>query len=144
MWNETNNAKPAATGNENFSVVCGLPGALWSKQIIIVNGTEIVDPSSNPGPWKNHIECLFNYSKEFQETVMKSAKWIKDVPHKRGMHLTKSGNEGTYNQSYVDRRAGINKGNWEEFVIPLSSDIITATRYLPPGYKIEIVLNRFV
>lgn len=105
---------------------------------------QIVDPSSNPGPYKSHIECLFNFSKEFQEIVMKSAKWILDEPQKQGMHLTKTGNESTYNKGYVERRAGIKTGNWEEFVIPLCSDVITSTRYLPPGYKIEIVLNRCV
>ena len=39
VYNETKEAEPAAS--ENFSVVCGLAWALWSKIIFLINGTEV-------------------------------------------------------------------------------------------------------
>ena len=121
-----------------FSVVCNLYSALFSKVIVKINGTEISDPTSNPVPYKSYIENLLNYSKDFQETVLRSAKWVLDKPGKSGRYLTQAaaktaGFEGEFNQSYVDRREGLDAGGYNEFCIPLPSDIVTAQRYLPPG-----------
>ena len=119
-------------------MVCNLYSALFSKVIVKINGTEISDPTSNPVPYKSYIENLLNYSKEFQETVLRSAKWVLDKPGKSGRYLTKAaaktaGFEDEFNQSYVDRREGLEGGGYNEFCIPLPSDIVTAQRYLPPG-----------
>lgn len=96
---------------------------------------------------KTFIENLLNYSKDFQQTVLKSAHWIPDVPYKTGKYLsqeaaTAANAKTSFNQAYVDRRVGLKTGAYKEFCIPLPSDVITAQRYLPPGFVLEITLQR--
>ena len=138
-----NTTKKAPVATENWSVVCNLFASLFSKVIVKINGTEISDPTSNPVPWKSYIENLLNYSKDYQQTVMISARWIPDIAKKDGHYLTEedanaANKKSEFSQAYVDRRAGIATGSWIEFCIPLPSDIITATRYLPPGYTVSL------
>ena len=91
-----------------------------------------------------------NYSKDFQDTVLKSScHWIPDTPYAgAGKFLTEAAakeanpNNPKYNQGYVDRRKGLHLGGWQEFNIMLPSDIVTCQRYLPPSYVVEVVLHR--
>ena len=110
---------------------------------------QISDPSSSPTPYKSYIENLLNYSKDFQDTVLKSScHWIPDTPYAGDItHLTDTNPEtkkkyDKFNQGYVDRRAGLKLGGWQEFNIMLPSDIVTCQRYLPPSYVVEVILHR--
>lgn len=143
IFNKTKNAAPAAT--ENWSTANNFYHALFSKPVVKINGTEISDPSSNPYPYKSFFECLMNYSKEFKLTVLKSSHWIEDKPYKTARVLQETTNgtkNAKFNQAYVDRREGLSGGAYNEFNIPLLSDIITCKKFLPPGYTIEITLTR--
>ena len=143
VFNKTKNKAPEPT--ENWSTANNFYHSQFSKPVVKINGTEISDPSSNPYPYKSFIECLLNYSKEFKETVLKSSHYIEDKPYKTAKVLEETTN-GTknpkFNQAYVDRREGLSGGAYNEFNIPLQSDIITAKKFLPPGYSIEVTLTR--
>ena len=138
IQNKTKNADPAST--EDWSVVNNFYQSLISKVIVKINGTEISDASSNPYPYKAYIETLLNYTKQFKTTVLKSAHWMEDIPGKTGRTITKT--DTGFNQGYLDRREGLSGGGYNEFVILLHSDVITCEKHLPPGYGIEISIQR--
>ena len=144
VFNTTTNAAPAET--ENWSVINNFYQSLFSKVIVKINGTEISDPSSNPYPYKSYIETLLNYSNDFKEKILTASHWFEDPPNKTARVLEKKKSDGSenalFNPAYVERRTGIEKGAYNEFNLPIHSDIITATKYLPPNYSLEIILTR--
>ena len=138
IYNETTKAAPAPT--ENWSVCNNFYSSIWSKVIVRVNQTELSDPSTNPNPYKSYIENLLNYSRDYQKVVMRSCHWFMDVANKTGRTL--DANANNYNKAYVERREGLAGGAFNEFNIALPSDIITAQRFLPPNFELEIMLHR--
>ena len=72
------------------------------------------------------------FKKWFSEEIMSADCWVKDVSQTPALDQ----------KSFNARRKGIKLGSHKEFCVPLHTDLITATRDLPPGYQLSIKLTR--
>ena len=136
--NTTTGDDPKA--DECFSLVNGWPHALFSDISVKISGCDINDPTRMPYPYKAILECLLVHDKTYQKTVMSADGFIKDNDAVKDNTIT------AYNQApdsgFTKRSIGLRGGGYIEFCVPIHSDVITASRDLPPGHRIEVVMNR--
>ena len=74
----------------------------------------------------------------YQTHILSADGWYKDS----GQTATLTTTDAGYNTGFVARRKKIKTGGAIEFCVPLHNDVITCTRHLPPGYRLEINLTR--
>ena len=140
--NTTTNKAPEAP--EVWSLCNGYPHALFSNVSVTVGDHEVVDSTSKPYPYKAILENLLVHEKAYSETVMPADGFIKDTngdPDAINVKNTRGILTGE-NTGFIRRSEGLRNGEPKEFCISLHSDVITATRDLPPGIKMEVRLTR--
>ena len=126
---------------EDISLCNNFYQSLWAKVVVEIENCEISDPTNEPYPYKAYFETLLNYSTEYKEKVLKTSGWIEDPPQKAKALSCNSQNGEHFNPALVERRKGV-LGSWDEFDIMLHSDIVTAHKHLPPGYRLAFKLTR--
>ena len=109
---------------------------MWSKVNIIVDGTDMSDPSNMAYPYKSFIETSLNHDKSAaQGNWLPEESFIADTP-------SEAPNATKDNKGWDARKAGLKGGGWREFYYPLRADLYSAIGVLPPGREVKIVLKR--
>ena len=149
VWNSTKNAKPEDT--EEWSVINNYQQSIISQVNCKINDQEINDPARLTYAYRTFIETLLNYTDSYKRDKLKTSGWCEDeaVVGRSKFSSKASTVEGNttkpndnFNQACLDRRAGINTGDWREFDLLLHHDTLTSIRSLPPGYRMEFTFNR--
>ena len=146
VWNKTEGAAPLSS--EVWSLINNPVHSFFSNCAVKINDHVIVDSTSNPYPFKAYLENLLVPSKWYADSIMSVDGWKRDVSQTAALGET----------SFDHRRIGISSGGHKgrvlkyniftnnklilEFCVPLHTDLITATRDLPPGYRLEFKLTR--
>ena len=148
----TDSSRSNPTAEEDWSFINNHEQSLIDKVKCKINDQEINDPGSRTYPYKSYLQALLNYTTEFKKTRLVSSGWAEDEALKgSNEHKTFSPIETTgepavpnkkYNEACAKRKIGANTGQWKEFNLLLHHDVITSIRNLPPGYRIEFILER--
>ena len=122
---------------ENISTVNNIFNSLWSSINTKLNGTEISDPTSTWYAYKAYLENLMSYSTASKENILSFKGYFKDTADQFD-----NVSADTQNLGFKNRKKMFEKSKWVYFCINLHIDITTLQRFLPPGIKIEIDLQR--
>ena len=123
--------------DENVSTVNNIFNSLWSPLSTKLNGYEISDPSSHWFAYKSYFENHLSYSSSSKENILSFKGYYPDTIDKFDDVTSTSANKG-----FKKRKKEFEKSQWRHFCINLHADITTIRKYIPPGVKIEIDLER--
>ena len=122
---------------ENVSTVNNIFNSLWSSISTKLNGYEISDPSSQWYAYKSYFENHLSYSTSSKENILSFKGYFPDSVDKFDDVTPTSANAG-----FKKRKKMFERSQWVYFCINLHVDITTIRKYIPPGVKIEIDLER--
>lgn len=123
----------AITSTDNDWGLCNnYINSLFSRIDCTIGGsTVITDPGNCPYPYKTYMEMLFNYSKTYQDSILKHEGFLLDD--------YSNSNQLQGNKSSWFKRRDLFKtdGNYIDFYVPLRTDINSCKKVLPPGYSLK-------
>ena len=137
-WKTTNTPPSwdAPTDTDVWSVVNNCPHTLFSTLETYIGDLKVADSSNNPYPFKVALENILNFSAWYQKTIMSADNYFRDTKQDGAVGITET------KDGYNKRRVGLLKGGKKEFCVPLHTDLLSASRDLPPGYRLRFTMIR--
>ena len=130
---------------DEWTVVNNVYMALFSSIALSIMGTNISDTTTNPNLFKSFLFMLLNFSREFKNKVLSNPgfNWFPDkyIGNSNIKQIDDSAAANKPEHPFAKRKKDL-KVDYQEFSIPLLTDLVTSKKYLPPGQTMEITLTR--
>ena len=136
--------KVAPPASDEWSLANNFPHTLFTSVACVLNDLKIVDSGSNSYPYKSYLENILSHPEWYEKKIMSADNFHRDTKQFSHTLMDVDANEPQLdtNDGYKKRKEGLINGGAKEFCVPIHNDLVTATRDLQPGYRLEFKFLR--